>query len=146
MRRIGTLAAACALATGMLATTLTPAQAAPAPSNAAAVAELIKVANGNVANANCNVLGIALRGAGMVGADTTRSQLVSKVHATIGDQAAIRLVAAPTVNALGDRALACNIVKADPVTPLDQAVAFSSQLSSRAGLPEARDLLAAVGR
>ena len=48
--------------------------------------------------------------------------------------------------ALGGRALACGIVKPDPVTPLDQAIEMSSKLSSQAGLPEARNLVAALPR
>ena len=48
------------------------------------------------------------------------------------------------MNALGDRALECGVVKPDPVTPLNQAIAFASQLSSQAGLPELRNVLPAL--
>ncbi len=145
MRRVRSVVAAGCAAVALLAGAVAPAQAAPG-GNAAAVADLVKIVNGNVANANCDVLRLALRGAGMVGPETTRGQLVKTVNTTIGQDAALRLVTAPTVNALGDRALACGIVKPDPVTPLDQAIEMSSKLSSQAGLPEARNLMAALPR
>ena len=48
------------------------------------------------------------------------------------------------MNTLGDRALECGVVKPDQATPLSQAIAMSSQMSSQAGLPEIRNLLPAV--
>ncbi|AKV57955.1 hypothetical protein [Corynebacterium riegelii] len=126
-----------------IATCLVAAAVALAPAAAAdnSLVQLIRVVNGEVETADCNTLGAALRVAGLVDADTTRSQLVRKVNGAIGDDSSLRLVTAPTVNKLGDRALQCGVVKPDPVTPQSQAIEFVSQLSSRAGLPELRNLL-----
>ena len=126
-----------------IATCLVAAAVALAPAAAAdnSLVQLIRVVNGEVETADCNTLGAALRVAGLVDADTTRSQLVTKVNGAIGDDSSLRLVTAPTVNKLGDRALQCGVVKPDPVTPQSQAIEFVSQLSSRAGLPELRNLL-----
>ncbi|MGV0394353.1 MULTISPECIES: hypothetical protein [Corynebacterium] len=126
-----------------IATCLVAAAVALAPAAAAdnSLVQLIRVVNGEVETADCNTLGAALRVAGLVDADTTRSQLVTKVNGAIGADSSLRLVTAPTVNKLGDRALQCGVVKPDPVTPQSQAIEFVSQLSSRAGLPELRNLL-----
>ena len=69
---------------------------------------------------------------------------MGNVNKAVGEDAALRLVAAPTVNTLGDRALECGIVKPDEVTPLNQAIAMSSQMSSQAGLPEIRNVIPAL--
>ena len=53
-------------------------------------------------------------------------------------------ISASTVGAVADRALECGIVKPDPVTPLDQLFAGSSQMSSKAGLPDIRTLIPAL--
>ena len=139
MRRLtASLVASLVTASALLTQTHSPAQA---QTN---YAELLTVVNGNVASADCTVLGGALRGAGLVSADTTRGGLVSTLNKAVGEDPALRLVAGGTVNAIGDRALACGVVKADPVTPIDQAVTVASQLSSRAGLPQLRDILPAL--
>lgn len=96
----------------------------------------MKVLNGNIATADCSTLGSALRVTKLVHAETTRSGLVRNVNNAIGPDAELRLVTAPTVNALGDRALACGIVKQDPVTLESQLQQLSSTLSSRMGLPD----------
>lgn len=135
MRRIATTLAAGFLAAAALAT---PAQA---QTN---YLELLKVVNGNVAAADCNALGTALRTTGFVSADTTRSQLVASLSKAVGDDASFRIVASGTISAVGDRALECGVVKDDPETPIDQALKMSSQLSSQAGLPQIRDLVPAI--
>lgn len=129
-------AAACATAVIIPAnTTAARAQTAPQVSPSTYVA-LIKVLNGNIATADCSTLGSALRVTKLVDAETTRSGLVRNVNNAIGPDAELRLVTAPTVNALGDRALACGIVKQDPVTLESQLQQLSSTLSSRMGLPD----------
>lgn len=141
MRRNRLVAAALAATTALTTLAAPAAQAAPTASQ---LASLVKLANGNIATANCDVLRVTLRGAGLAGANTTRGQLVGTLNGVIGQDAALRLVTASTVGALGDRAVACGIVKPDPVTPMDQAIKLSSQLSSQAGLPQLRDVLPAV--
>ena len=135
MKRITTALVAGALAFGALAA---PAQA---QTN---YGELVRVLNGNVKTMDCNALRTVVRGAGLAGENTTRSEFVGNVNKAVGEDAALRLVAAPTVNTLGDRALECGIVKPDEVTPLNQAIAMSSQMSSQAGLPEIRNLIPAL--
>ncbi|OHF36687.1 hypothetical protein [Corynebacterium sp. HMSC074A01] len=135
MKRITTALVAGALAFGALA----------APANAQTnYGELLRVLNGNVKTMDCNALRTVVRGAGLAGENTTRSEFVGNVNKAVGEDAALRLVAAPTVNTLGDRALECGIVKPDEVTPLNQAIAMSSQMSSQAGLPEIRNLIPAL--
>ncbi|WP_290341568.1 hypothetical protein [Corynebacterium auris] len=135
MRRIAPTLAAGLVAAAALAA---PAQAQPT------YFELLKTINGNVATADCNVLGTALRATGFVTADTTRSGLVASLNKAIGDDSALRLAASGTISAVGDRALECGVVKPDPETPIDQALKLSSQLSSQAGLPQIRDLVPAL--
>lgn len=106
--------------------------------------ELVRVLNGNVKTMDCNALRTVVRGTGLADENTTRSQFVGNVNKAVGEDAALRLVAAPTVNTLGDRALECGVVKPDQATPLSQAIAMSSQMSSQAGLPEIRNLLPAA--
>lgn len=135
MKRITTALVAGALAFGALA----------APANAQTnYGELLRVLNGNVKTMDCNALRTVVRGAGLAGENTTRSEFVGNVNKAVGEDAALRLVAAPTVNTLGDRALECGIVKPDEVTPLNQAIAMSSQMSSQAGLPEIRNVIPAL--
>ena len=135
MKRITTALVAGALAFGALA----------APANAQTnYGELLRVLNGNVKTMDCNALRTVVRGAGLAGENTTRSEFVGNVNKAVGEDAALRLVAAPTVNTLGDRALECGVVKPDEVTPLNQAIAMSSQMSSQAGLPEIRNLIPAL--
>ena len=135
MKRITTALVAGALAFGALA----------APANAQTnYGELIRALNGNVKTMDCNALRTVVRGAGLANENTTRSEFVGNVNKAVGEDAALRLVAAPTVNTLGDRALECGVVKPDEVTPLNQAIAMSSQMSSQAGLPEIRNLIPAL--
>ncbi|MDY5785388.1 hypothetical protein [Corynebacterium sp.] len=137
MRRIAATVAAGFIASAALAS---PAQAQ------ANYFELLKVVNGNVAAADCNVLGTVLRTTGFINDSTTRSELVTSLNKAVGEDASLRLVAAGTINAAGDRALECGVVKPDPVTPITQAIDFASQMSSQAGLPQLRDLLPAIAR
>lgn len=135
MKRITTALVAGALAFGALA----------APANAQTnYGELIRALNGNVKTMDCNALRTVVRGAGLAGENTTRSEFVGNVNKAVGEDAALRLVAAPTVHTLGDRALECGVVKPDEVTPLNQAIAMSSQMSSQAGLPEIRNVIPAL--
>ena len=135
MKRITTALVAGALAFGALA----------APANAQTnYGELVRVLNGNVKTMDCNALRTVVRGAGLANENTTRSEFVGNVNKAVGEDAALRLVAAPTVNTLGDRALECGVVKPDEVTPLNQAIAMSSQMSSQAGLPEIRNVIPAL--
>ncbi|WP_273412231.1 hypothetical protein [Corynebacterium appendicis] len=107
--------------------------------------ELVRALNGGIATMDCNSVGTLLRGAKLVDDDTTtRSQLTSKLNKQFGADASLTLIAAPTINAVGDRALVCGVVKADPATPQNQAIEFASKLSSQTGLPELRNALPAV--
>lgn len=136
MRRLASLAAAGLVAVSAFAGTAAPAQAQPL--------ELIKLLNGNVATANCDVLRASLTATRMVGPDTTRSQLIGNVNAAVGQDATLRLASASTVATLGDRALECGIVKPDPATPLDKFFEMSSQMSSQANLPDIRTYIGAL--
>lgn len=106
--------------------------------------ELVRTLNSGIATMDCNSVGTLLRGAKLVDDTTTRSQLTSKLNKQFGADASLTLITAPTINAVGDRALACGIVKADPATPKNQAIEFTSKLSSQTGLPELRNVLPAV--
>ena len=146
MRRFSTTLAAAALAA---TATLSPiaaqaqdAQTAQTKTDLGTYVELTKVLNGEIKTANCDTLSTTLKLTKMVDGETTRSTLVQNLNKVVGENSVLRLATAPTVNALGDRALECGIVKADPVTPLDQAVKLSSQLSSENNLPEPRNLMA----
>lgn len=132
---------ALAAAGVLVATSLISPASAGADTN---YVELVRVLNGNVKTMDCNALRTVIRGTGLADENTTRSQFVGNVNKAVGEDAALRLVAAPTVNTLGDRALECGVVKPDQATPLSQAIAMSSQMSSQAGLPEIRNLLPAV--
>lgn len=136
MRRLASLAAAGLVAVSAFAGTAAPAQAQ--------TIELIKLLNGNVATANCDVLRASLTATRMVGPDTTRSQLIGNVNAVVGQDATLRLASASTVATLGDRALECGIVKPDPVTPVDKFFEMSSQMSSQANLPDIRTYIGAL--
>lgn len=137
MRRVAaTLAAGLLAGAGLLSTA--PAQA---QTN---IFELARLLNSGIATADCGAVSAGLAATGLTGPQTTRGELVASLSKLVGDDSAVRLVAAPTINALGDRALECGAVKADPVTPASQAIALSSQLSSQAGLPELRNLLPAL--
>lgn len=146
MRRFASVAAAGLVAAAAIAGPAAPAHAqtqAQAQTQAPSL-ELIKLLNGGVANANCDMLRTSLTATRMVGPDTTRGQLVQNVNAVVGQDAALRIASASTVNTLADRALECGIVKPDPATPLDQFFAMSSQLSSQAGLPDIRTVIGLV--
>lgn len=138
--RLRTAAIATALvsvaATGALGTTHADAQRD--------TLALVNALNSNIATLDCNAFGTVLRGAQLVGPDTTRGQLVDTLNSKIATDPTFKLVSAPTVNAVGDRALACGVVKKDPVTPQSQAIEIASKLSSQAGLPEARNVLPAL--
>lgn len=136
MRRLSSALAAGLIAAAAFAGTAAPAQAQ--------TVELIKLLNGNLATANCDALRAGLTATRMAGPDTTRSELVANLNAVVGQDASLRLASAPTVATLGDRALECGIVKPDPVTPLDQFLAVSAQLSSQANLPDIRTYIGAL--
>ena len=136
MRRITSALAAGVIAVSAFAGTAAPAQAQ--------TVELIKLLNGNVATANCDVLRASLIATRMVGPDTTRSQLIGNVNAVVGQDATLRLASASTVATLGDRALECGIVKPDPVTPVDKFFEMSSQMSSQTNLPDIRTYIDAL--
>lgn len=133
-----------AIATVLAAVTATGALTATNADAQNNTLQLVKALNGNIATLDCNTVGTLLRGAKLVGPDTTRSQLVGTLNKQFGADASIALITASTINAVGDRALACGVVKKDPVTPQSQAIEIASKLSSQAGLPEVRDILPAL--
>lgn len=138
MRKLTASVASAAVAFAAL-TSFAPAHAVPNdPAAAPSAVELVRLLNGEIATADCGRLGTTLRVTGMANRETTRSQLVANVNNAVGQNASLRLVAAPTVNALGDRAVQCGVVKPDPVTPMSKVVEMSSKLSSDAGLPDIR--------
>lgn len=145
-------AAAAAACIGLASLTSIPASAQTAPAAEASkprsndLVQLIRLLNGEIATADCGALGTALRVSGMANRETTRSQLVANVNNAIGTDATVRLFTASTVNALGDRAVTCNIVKPDPVTPVDRILELSSKRSSDAGLPELKHIAGALRR
>lgn len=144
MRKLSASLVSAAVAFAAL-TSFAPAHAAPADTAAApSTLELVRLLNGEIATADCGRLGTTLRVTGMANRETTRSQLVANVNNAVGQNASLRLIAAPTVNALGDRAVECGVVKPDPVTPMTQFIQMSSQLSSEAGLPDIRVIAPAL--
>lgn len=146
MRKLTASIASAAVAFAAL-TSFAPAHAAPNDTATAPSAiELVRLLNGEIATADCGRLGTTLRLTGMANRDTTRSQLVANVNNAVGQNASLRLVAAPTVNSLADRAVECGVVKPDPVTPLTQITELSSKLSSDAGLPNFRVIAPALAR
>lgn len=130
-----------AIAAAVAATALGAAAHADAQTDARTI---LKLVNGGIETADCRLVGTALRSTGLVGADTTRGQLVTNLNQRISTDPALRLLAGTTVTAVADRAVGCNVVKPDPVTPQNVAIALSSQLSSQAGLPELRNYLPAI--
>ncbi|MCT1694730.1 hypothetical protein [Corynebacterium sanguinis] len=138
MRRLST-----SLAAGFLSAA-TVVSVSPAHAQTANVVEIAKLVNGGIATADCGAVSTGLKSTGFVGPETTRGELVASLTKAVGDDATLRLVSASTINTIGDRALECGVVKPDPVTPLNQAIAFASQLSSQAGLPELRNVLPAL--
>ena len=121
-----TLAAAVAtatLATGVLT--------APAASAAETRTGLLDQLNGDIATADCRVVDFALRGTGMVGEKTTRSELVKNLRG-VSDDTALKLISAQSVTAVADRALECGVVTPDP------QIALSSQIP---GFDKAYDTL-----
>lgn len=107
-RTLATLAAA-----GIALTALAPAASAAPIGNFA----LLTLANGQIATADCGVVGGVLRGTGLVNETTTRSQLITSLHQTLGGDIQTKLITAQTISAVGDRALECGVVKADPNVP-----------------------------
>lgn len=142
MRRFSAVAvAACAaLSLAPAAHAETTAQVSPST-----YVQLVRVINGGVENADCGALGSAVRLTKMANAETTRAGLVDNLNKAVGDDTTLRLLTGSTVNAVADRALVCGVVKPDPVTPQTRLVQLSSELSSRAGLPDAKVVLPALG-
>ncbi|AIT60633.1 hypothetical protein [Corynebacterium doosanense] len=114
-RTLATLAAA-----GIALTTLAPTAGAAPVGNTVA---LLVLANGQIATADCGLVGGVLRGTGLVNETTTRSELVTSLHRTLAGDIQTKLITAQTIGVIGDRALECGVVKADPNVP-----AGSSQL------------------
>lgn len=114
-RTLATLAAA-----GIALTALAPAAHA-APVGAFAV---LTLANGQISTTDCRVVDGALRGAGLVGENTTRTDLAAGLHTMLGGDLQTKLVTSQTIGAVADRALECGVVKPDPV----QLPAGSSQV------------------
>lgn len=118
---------AAALATATLATAIL----APAANAADARTGLLAQLNGDIATADCRVVDFALRGTGMVGEKTTRSELVKNLRG-VSDDTTLKLISAQSVTAVADRALECGVVTPDP------QVALSSQIP---GFDKAYDTL-----
>ncbi|QYH19401.1 hypothetical protein JKI95_09905 [Corynebacterium aquatimens] len=138
MRRFtATLAAAAIAATALVA----PTAQAQDLGTLGALTQLSKLSTETVATMDCGLLRTSLQATKMVNAETTRSGLVSNLN-TVAGNTTFKLIGAPTINAIGDRALACGIVKPDPVTPASKLIEMSSALSSNAGLPELRTIAA----
>lgn len=98
---------------GIALTALAPAAGAAPIGNFA----LLALANGQIATADCGVVGGVLRSTGLVNETTTRSQLITSLHQTLGGDIQTKLITAQTISAVGDRALECGVVKADPNVP-----------------------------
>lgn len=105
---------------------------------------LTTILNGNIATLDCNAVKTVLRSSQLAGPDTTRGQLVNSLTEQTRTDARLALLTAPAINTLGDRAQECGAVKPDPVTLEREAIAFASELSADAGLPELRNVLPAV--
>lgn len=137
MRRItATLAAALIAGTAALSPVAAQAQ------TFSQLGQITKAVDGNIAEMDCGLLRTALVGTKMVDAETTRSGLAKKLKEFTGNDITVKLLVGGRADAVADRALACNIVKPDPVTPTTKFIELSSNLSSQSGLPELRKLAA----
>ncbi|PFG29041.1 putative secreted protein [Corynebacterium renale] len=99
-----------------------------APAAQANPLELFGAADQLIAAAPCNTLGDILRGTGVLGADTTRGQLVESINKGVNSQnndPLVSLLTGKYSNQIANKAQQCGLVKADPVHPL---LAGSSQL------------------
>lgn len=75
----------------------------------------------------CNELEQGLKAANLIDEDTTRNQLASKLRTETGkviDNPFFNVAASAYANQLADRALECEIVKADPQTPISGSIQF----------------------
>lgn len=108
--RIAAIAAATITAAGLAA-----------PAAQANPLELLGAADAVIEAAPCNVVGDILRGAGVVGPETTRGELVAAINKGIqaeSNNPLVSLITAKYSNQVANKAQHCGIVKADPVHPL----------------------------
>ena len=82
-----------------------------------ATGELLYVINNGIESADCNVVRVPLEGLGLVDDSTTRGELVAELNGLAGNDLTARVLTAPTINAIGDKALECGVVKPDPLDP-----------------------------
>lgn len=128
---------AAATAAGLMTLT-TFAGAGASTAQAQETGGILSLVNGNVKEMDCGVMRSTLNATRLVGPDTTRQQLVNNLNKQIGDNIALRFVAASTVQTVADRALTCGIVKPD------QTLDFN-QLSSQMNLPPQVQQLSSQG-
>lgn len=74
----------------------------------------------------CELFGPVVEASPMVNDATTRGELVASLRNSLGDEQTVQVAATPTINAIGDRALECEIVQPDVFDP----AALSSALIS----------------
>ena len=75
----------------------------------------------------CTQLGQGLEALDLVDEDTTRNQLASKLRTETGkviDNPLFNVAASAYANQIADHALECEIVKADPQTPISGSIQF----------------------
>ena len=65
----------------------------------------------------CRTFGPIVKASGMVNDGTTRGELVTSLRNSLGDDQAVQVAATPTINAIGDKALECDVVQPDPLDP-----------------------------
>lgn len=102
-----------ALASAALATTaFAPAASAQNP---------LDIVNSVITGMDCNSLRAVLTTTGVKGDAETRSELVSNLRGYAGDNVQLKLMLNTNINAVADRAVSCNIVKADAPLPAGSA-------------------------
>lgn len=111
--KLRTLAVSAAAATAA-SVALVPAAGAQTFGDAA---ELIGLVNNGIESADCNVVRVPLEGLGLVDDSTTRGELVAELNGLAGNDLTARVLTAPTIAAIGDRALECEIVRPDVLDP-----------------------------
>lgn len=118
--------AVSATAAAAASVTLVPAAGANPGLNLETLLGMNEAAVTVVNSTPCPAFGPIVKASGMVNDDTTRGELIASLRKSLGDEQTVQVAATPTINAIGDKALECNVVKPDPLDP----AALSSALIS----------------
>ncbi|AGS34365.1 hypothetical protein B841_04430 [Corynebacterium maris DSM 45190] len=114
--KLRTLAVSAAAAAAAASVALVPAAGA-SPLNLHTLLGMNEAAVSFVNDAHCDVFGPIVKASGMVNDGTTRGELITSLRNSLGDDQAVQVAATPTINAIGDKALECDVVQPDPLDP-----------------------------